>query len=387
MGSINISFLNKAICYAIVVFIALSSSVRADSWQEKLYLNGFFTLDLTTVDSDIPIVSATGELRGYEKGDVNGENTLIGGQIEYAFTEQFSVFVQGTASFNDKGSLTSDIDWAYVSYDLGADWVGRAGKFQTPFLQGIELRNIGFSRNWARPLAPSNGASGFNYYYGAELLKHASIGKHNFDFQFALGQAEHSLEDVENKNMKLAAVKYQWNDFWVRTAIIQADYSVFTPNNLLITDSGEVLMGSVEAELTYNQLILNMGHSDSSSDITPDDKMSYISIAYNFGNFTPYVFIAKRNQFFVAFDAPVPDFSGDGPPPERPTQQGSGRPITPDGHSDFNSTALGVRWDFAQRLALKLQVEKLELRDAARNPSTVVTLDGNTLSVVLEGAF
>lgn len=387
MGSINISFLNRAICYAIIVLVGFSNSVRADSWQDNLYLNGFFTLDLTTSDRDIPIVSATGETRGYEKDKINADNSLIGGQIEYAFTDKFSVLVQGTAAINEAGSLTSDIDWAYISYDFGTDWVARAGKFQTPFLQGIELSNIGYSRTWARPLVPSSGASGFNYYYGAELLKHVSIDNHNFDFQFSLGQAQHGLDFVDNKNLKLASVRYQRNDFWLRTAIMQADYSVYTPSNLLITDSGEVLMGSVEAELTFNQFILNLGYSNSQSDITPDDKMSYASLSYTLDNFIPYVFIAKRNQFFEAFDAPVPNDGNNGPPEGPPPPENNTRPTPPDGNSDFNSLAAGVRWNFASNLALKLQLEKVDLKDAARVPNTVVTQDSNTLSVVLEGAF
>lgn len=394
MGSINISFLNRAICYAIIVFVGFCSSVRAESWQDSLYLNGFFTLDLTTSDSDIPIVNANGESRGFERGKINANNSLIGGQIEYAFTNKLSVLVQGTAAIDGAGSLTSEVDWAYISYDFGTDWVARAGKFQTPFLQGIELSNIGYSRIWARPIAPSGGANGFNYFYGAELLKHVSIDDHNFDFQFSLGQAEHSLDFIDNKNMKLASVKYQRNDFWLRTAIMQADYSIYTPRNALISDSAQVLMSSVEAELTFNQFILNLGYSNSSSDITPDDKMSYASLAYSLDNFIPYILIAKRNQFFEAFDVPIPNDGNGGPPagppdgpPGLPPPENSGRPTPPDGNSNFNSYAAGVRWNFASSLALKLQVEKIDLEDAARVPDTVVRQDSNTLSVVLEGAF
>lgn len=383
MGSINISFFNKAICYAIIVFVGFCGTVRADSWQDDLYINGFFTLDLTTSDNDIPLVGADGEPRLYEKDKVNAENTLVGGQIEYAFTEQLSLFVQGSASFDGVGSLNTEIDWAYVSYDFGADWVARAGKFQTPFLQGIELRNIGFSRNWARALTPSSGASGFNHFLGAELLKHVSVGEHNFDFQLSLGEAEHGLDQVQNKDMKLASVKYQRDQFWLRTAIMQADYSVFTPSKLLITDSGSVVMASVEAELTVNQFILNMGYSDSSSDVTPDDKMSYISLAYNIGEFVPYVFVVKRNQFFVPFNVPTADSNSDSPPPLPPPPSGL---RGPNGDVDLNSVAAGVRWNFATSLALKLQVEKVDLTDDARNPATVKQ-DSNILSVVLEGAF
>ncbi len=381
MPSVKACFTARCFYYLIIIANCLSFSSYSESWSDDLYLNGYFTLDMTFADTEFNAVSSSNELREYSKDKISIKNSLIGGQLEYQFNDNLSAFAQGIAFYDKDGSAKTALNWAYLSYDVGHDFKARIGTFQTPFLQGTELRSVGYSRLWARPLTPGSGASGINKYRGIDLLKQVSFGDYHLDFQFAAGQAEHDLNEVDVDGIELLSTRFIYQQFWVRAALLHAEYAVKTPRGQLITDSGNVLMASVEAEAMLGQFIINAGLSSSNSDITPDDTMYYFSLAYAFDEITPYVFTAKRNQHFVAFEIPDQDDIPLGPPPlHRP-------PPPPDGDDNNYSLAIGARWNFSERLALKVQFENVRVHEESGPEEAAETDEGNAFTLVIEGVF
>jgi hypothetical protein len=374
----------RSVSHSVLLFFCLFSlSTQAESWNEDLTLNGFFTLDATYTNEALPVVGSGGDLRHYKGQNVGFKNSLVGAQLNYQIDTNLSLYVQGLVTFNNDDKFETKLDWAYLSYDLGDDAYLRAGQFQIPFLQGTELRNIGVSRLWARPLIPGSGASGFNTYKGLEYLKHFSMQSSYWDIQLGVGKAEHGLDEVDNKNMQVVSVRYSFDSFWLRAAAMRADYDLYTPRRALITDTGNVVMGSVETEWTVNQFVFNGGYSTSRADITPNDTMHYLSLGYQFGNFTPYIFTSLRNQYFETFVPPRPggDGQGNNPPP------GNMPPPPPDGDADSRSYAIGMRWNMSEHLVVKSQLENIQNHDAARSPMGVITSNSNAWTLTFEGAF
>lgn len=376
---------SKYYLFICCLFLFQTSVVKADDWQEDLSVDVFFSLDASIADSGLSLVGGTGPV-DLEADEVNLKNSLVGGQIRYQLTENLSGYVQGSVINTDK--VKGTVDWAYLSYDFGNDVFARVGRFQIPFLQGTELRKIGFSRIWARPLIPGTGAGGFNQYEGVEVVKKIIQGDGLWEFQGALGKAEHTREEVQNKNIKLLSTRYQNGQFWIRAAVMNGDYSIFTLSEILISDTASINMGSLESELTLDSWIVNVGYSRSNSDITPDDTMHYGSLAYQIGDVTPFIFFSKREQSFESFEIPRPN-PGNGllPPPNAPPPVTNGPPPTPDGLSTTYTSAIGARWDVAENLALKFQAEKSRVQDQARQGDGNLSNAGNTFSVVLEGVF
>ena len=365
-------------CSLLMVFSVCFASV-ADDWSDKLSINGYYTLDLTTADSDVQAVSSVGELRNYDKHDLSLRNSLVGAQLEYALSDNFSLFAQGVAYYDRNNDITTDLNWAYLSYDLGNDLIARAGVFQTPFLQGTELRTVGYSRLWARPLTPGTGASGINQYYGLDLVKQVSANNYNWQFQLALGKGDHDLSEVKVDDIQLVSARIEREQSWLRAAIMRASYAVSTPRGQLIIDSGEALLASIEAEINIASLIINAGYSTSNSDVTPNDTMHYLSVAYRVDDITPFVILTKRNQYFEAFTLPAPPVGS--PPPIRPP------PPPPDGNADMYSVGAGLRWDLTERVAVKLQLENIRAKDDSGRRNAVGNADGSVFSFVIEGAF
>ncbi len=358
----------------------------AENWSDNLFFNGYYTLDISTADSDLAVVSAVGEMRQYEENKLSIKNSVLGGQLEYQFTDNLSAFGQGVA-FYQSDDFDTDINWAYLSYDFGHDLKARAGTFQTPFLQGTELRTVGYSRLWARPLTPGTGASGINEYQGVELLKHISVGEYHWDFQFAIGQGEHNLKEVDVDGIELISTRLSYQGSWVRAALMHAEYGVKTPRGQTILESGDVLMASVETELVFGQWQVNAGFSRSDSEVTPDDTIHYFSLAYRFNEITPFFMVTKNNQYFEAFEVPrseppVPPGASE-PPPGRP----SNAPVPPDGNADAYSWALGARWDYSDYAAVKLQFQHNRTSDDTGRLDAVEHSESNIMTVTIEGAF
>lgn len=358
---------------------------RSENWSDKLNFNGFFTLDLTVTNNDLSLISNSEQHVRYQANNPSFKNSLIGGQLSYQLTDNFEAVVQGklyddTDSDNTNYSDSiAQLDWAYLSYDFGSDVKVRAGRFQIPFMQGVELRNVSFSRLWVRPLIPSSGAGGFKEYTGGEALKHISFGESNWDFQVAIGKADHALDEIENKNIKLLSVRFQQNSFWLRTAILATKYSISTKDGRIINDSADGLMLSLESEYSIGSYLFNAGYSTSRTEITPDDSNYYLSIAYQFNDITPYIYHSRFNQFFEPYRQ-----QGAVQPP-LDNSQGAAPPVQRDGNIDTYNWAIGAKYLLNERYAIKVQAEHIKEENNAFLP--FINSEGNAFSVVFEGVF
>lgn len=366
--------------------LLFSLSVNAFDITESMSVHGFMTLDATVTDADKVIFpSQSGPAITLEKGEVNYDNSIIGLQLDFAPTDSLSFFLQAIAHRNTEFVSSPKIEWAYVKYDLGHDLYIRAGEFKIPFLQGTELRNIGYTRLWARPVIPNSGASGFNDYTGIELIKSTTIGGHNVRFQASYGEADHQIDSIDNKEIKLLSARVERNDSWVNIAVVQADYDVYTINlSQQLRNDAELLLGSIEAEFLFNQVIFNAGLIGGEADVLPDQELTYLSLGYQAGNFTPYVLLSNKARTFDKSESGVtPPGPGPGPGPGPPAP-GTG-PTQLDGKITIKSIALGVRYDFAGNYAIKAQWEYQDTRDATK--AIFEEYDANIFSIVLEGVF
>ena len=391
MFSNSIPFTLKCLCCSLLSLIVFHSTVYASEWDDKLHFNGFFTLDVTVTSEDLALVSNSNQVIAYKENSPSLKNSLIGGQLSYSLTDNLVVVAQG--KLYDKTNIQNlssndsiaQLDWAYISYDFGADFKVRAGRFQIPFMQGTELRSVGFSRLWARPLIPSSGAGGYKEFTGVELLKHVSTGAGNWNFQFAAGKTEHNLDTIDSKHIEVLSVRYQQGGFWLRSAVLSTEYQIFTADQQVITDDAHAVMFSIESEYALGNYLLNAGYSKSNADIAPDNTNSYFSFAYQFDDITPFIYHSRFKQSFESFDVPQNNRM---PPPIDSSTVVRPPPQPPQlriGDIDVNSWAVGARYNINDRYALKLQVENINVKNSVN--FTLENGEGNALSIVLEGIF
>ena len=377
------------------VFIA-----AADPLSEQIDLNGFYSLDATYSNND---QSITGKRPGttIAGGDeVSLNNSILGAKLSYQTTETLALTLQGQAFIDRNDDVSADINWAYVSYDLSNDNYFRVGLFQTPFLQGTELRSVGYSRLWARPIVLDNGAGGFNEFSGIEYQQSFNQDYGSWQFQVGAGVAEHDLDEVDGKAMVIITARFQSESYWVHSAVAHIEYDMapmgFTERQM----SGDVSMFSLESQVQFKKSQLNFGLSLGDSHGTPSDAMAYFSLAYPLGEFTPYFYYAWHNQEFndrLGLNDEAPPRQGPGPFPPPPPHPPMGdvvpqeppkhRPPVPDGAFDRDNYALGLRWDIKEGMAVKAHYEIIEQDNRTGVAAPTSAKRSNTLSLSLEGIF
>ncbi len=372
------------------------SALAAGLWDDKLHFNGFYTLDASVTSSDLALLSNAGLGREFAKNEASLDNSLVGGQLEYLLSENFSAYLQGKLFLNADGDLDNKVDWAYLSADLGNDVSARIGQFLIPIMHGVEMRNVGYSRLWARPLVPLSGAGGYSDFQGFDIISRFQTNSGFWMFQVSGGQAEHDLPIIDNDGLALLALQYSHDEFWVRTAVLKTTYSISTPTGAVITDAGRAVMGSIEIEYTPGDFIINAGFSTADADITPNDNLYYLSLGVNIAETTPYILATHRNQHFDSFDPPRPQRPppGQQPPPEqqppqdRPGDSPGAVAPPPDGDIDIYELAVGIRWDLDEQYAIKFQVDYIDLtNDAGQAVLAEDSKSGFAATLIFEGVF
>ncbi|MEW8000052.1 MAG: hypothetical protein AB2726_11225 [Candidatus Thiodiazotropha endolucinida] len=374
------SYIKIALCFLLSVLVSTNLSANDKRWQELLTINGFYTLDLTYADDTIPVISNGNIPRVLDAEESTLKNSVFGLQVELEISSGLSAFLQGSVFYDQQNESDESLDWAYLKYDPGNNYDIRIGKFLVPFLQGTELKSVGYSRLWARPLVPGSGAGGFIENRGIELIKRIPLEDSFLSLQLSLGKPEHQRWTVDGQQLGLVAVKYERSDFWLRAALVHAEYEVFTPLGQTIDDDARANMFSIETEVRIHDVVVNAGLSDSDTDISPDDKLSYLSVAYPIGRFTPYILAARTSRQFEAFTPPPPPFSAPPPP-------GGGPPSQRVGDNDRETLAIGFRYDLGGTHAIKAQIERIDIVDESDPLRGRVDSEANVFTILLEGIF
>lgn len=380
-------FRNRA-KYAVALILALSSNAHAIEITDDFSIRGFYTLGAVYSDSDSATIAnnfvhAKDEVETIDQGETSTKLSLLGLQADYALSTSLDLTLQVVSSPQTDPAYQPQLSWAYFKYDLGSDTYLRGGRIMLSMLQGIELRHVGFSRLWARPLVPVSGAGGFDIYNGAELLKGVGIGDYNLRFQAAYGQADHHRDFIENRHVGLLSARVERQDSWVSLAALQARYDVDTPPGDHIMDNAELLMGALETELHLGNSITHAGYAYGKAEINPDEELAYLSLGYQLERFTPYLLWTQRR---IIFDAS--ELEGNLPPPPPPTDPPPlPPPPIPDGEQKTLSMALGMRYDLGATYAIKAQVEQWQREDSRFRDRGVLEDDGVLFTLLFEGVF
>lgn len=387
--------------HLILVFLAGGAAQIAQADEAgALSLNGFYTLDASLsrgTSFHYPSKSEDPSSIPLDDGKLSTGFSLVGVQADFGLGEHLRFTLQAVSSrLTQRRDYVPSIEWAYLTWELDDDLLLRGGKFKTPLLQGTELKYVGYSRLWVRPLIPSSGAGGFDDYTGLELIKNGRLGDYDVRAQAAYGVANHVMDNIENRDIGLLSARIGHDQSWVNVSLLQARYDIFSrdePRRLLAGNT-RLTMGSLETEQWFGQTVLNAGIAKGFAPVSPDETMRYVSLGHRFDLLTPYLLYQDRTMKFSAGNS-TPQSSPQSPPPRPPgaRQAPLAPPPPPPPAAQLAGThltralSLGFRHDLGEAHALKAQVERQLDRDDS-NPATGQTRRAATIfSIVLEGRF
>lgn len=283
--------------------------------------------------ADYPIVSA------YEEEWSFKPESLFGIQVSADLGNGLSAITQVVGrGANDYDPV---FEWAYVSYDINENWTIQAGKKRLPLFYYSDFYDVGYAYVWMRAPADNYTWQIFNY-NGINAQYTTDVGNWSVRTNIYSGNED----DTENKLLGdfffRAKTREIWKDIiggvinlsndWLEVRLTHMQYT----NERYINDERTLWNGEDQRDGKFYGLAVNADFgnwfilSEASRlelDGTFDTKM--LTLGYRYKTLTP----------FIAYS----EFESEGT-----------------GGEEHNTTAVGLRWDFHDSAAFKVQFDKVK---------------------------
>lgn len=317
-------------------------------------------------------------------------DSRLGAQVTASVTPKLTAVVQVVSEQNHEDNYAPKLEWANVRYAFTPDFSVRVGRVALPAFLVSDFRKISYANPWIRPpptlygLVPVFTVDGVDASYRLHVgdwtgTLGASFGRSETDFPGDLGSAE--AENALNINATA-----QRGGLTARLAVSRGELDIdafdpffdafraFGPEGQALADRFEIddtpyefATAGVEYDPGRWFGMAEIGWADFNSAL--GEKLAgYLSTGYRLGTVTPYVTYARSE---LLSDASVPGLTVEGLPPG-PAQAAAGLNA---GLNEFlrampvqQNLSFGSRWDFTPGMALKAQVDFIDLLDRSPGP-------------------
>ncbi|MBF0412572.1 MAG: hypothetical protein HQK70_07670 [Desulfamplus sp.] len=362
-----------------------------------LKISGYGTLSATTHDrSDIhPVrdVSQAPENR-FKTNFSAVMDSRLGLQAHYRFSSNLDAVVQGVLRDQSYITFNNSLELAYIAYRPSSWLELRAGRFGYDAFLMSDTRNLGYAYSWVRPpnefygwvpVFHTDGADATLRIDGDDSQWRLRVQAGEQAFKFALADSEY---DAETESLQTLSLSRQSGPL-----TLKAGYSAFSLKNEMnifiplheglnqIADATASFFPEISSEARYLRdntafkgtdiTYLTLGasyddgqwiaqaelaHSTSNTEILSHGTMGYAALGYRIGDFTPY-FIFSATRAGNDIRKSIADWSII----EAAELQETVINIINTTRMDQETLSFGVRWDFHNQAALKLQLDSIHI--------------------------
>lgn len=350
--------------FILVILSALTAPAYA---IENIEMNSFLSVTAATMSEDGRYLDKITEHVSLENDSHYGIN------IRTSVSDRVSGAAQLLATATDS-NFDVEAEWAYVSYKFSENSSLRAGKLNLSTFLLSDYSRVGYLYPWIRPPVEVYENNPLKNYLGLEWLYVSYLDRTTkFTSQFFIGSAQ-----VEEGNVTFRATDGYGINFQLDTPhltlragaispTIQLEAATTNPTtglpetvDALDLDERGVLY-TIGASVDYNNFVLYTEAVATDTEgqtqaIFPNQDGAYLTLGYQIGKFLPHITFATSEG---------DDYTGtlpSGIPAAR-------TPLTQD------STALGLRYDIDDSIALKFEYQMVEL--TAGEGDGLGTIDAN----------
>lgn len=285
--------------------------------------------------ADYPIVS------GYTEDWSFKPESLFGLQFQAELGEGLSATMQMVSRGAD--DFKTQVEWAYLSYQLNDKWTLQAGKKRLPLFYYSDFYDVGYAYTWIRPPADTYTWQVFNY-NGLNALYNDQWGDWSVSGNIYAGREESPDNKLLSDFFYHASVNEIWKDIIGGVISFEKDWFEIRLTHMQYTNerymSGErVTWGDkdtrdgkfygIATNLDFDSWFVLSELNRLSLDGSNFDS-NMITLGYRLDTLTPYV----GHSSFETQDEPEGE--------------------------KHSTTFAGVRWDFHSNAALKVQYDKVE---------------------------
>lgn len=350
--------MNSRVNRALILTAALAST---PAFAAETTINGFasFVGGTTVKSTDLPngeqseYVADRGYVRNAD-GEINRDaiyrdsvsyrpDTNYGVQFKSDLTKGLTV----TAQLTGRGSqdFKTELDWAYVTYELSPKAAIQAGRQRLPLYYYSDFIDVGYAYHWLRPPVDVYGNT-LTTYEGVSLMYNGNLGdwttqsrlytgtSNNENTRFGNFSTEGFYGAVVDTNNSWLRLRFSFivGDFYVEDTPVdkdQARASAFGSFAAHLTLGN----GFIVSEITNGEILDGKYLHDGTAAF--DALGSFmVSAGYQFDTVTPHITYSDSNV----------DFYGEGP-----------YSMFKDWYIKSETITAGLRWDFHPSAALKIE--------------------------------
>jgi hypothetical protein len=381
--------------------LALSFAVPCAFAQDasNVRISGFGTGALTWTNTDQAEFARPNQQTGAKKNPTTGVDSNLGLQIDYKVNNWLSLTGQGLVRKDAQDDFGAEASWAFAKAKVSDDVSFRIGRMGMPAFMISDYRNVGYANTMLRPPAEMYSQMLFNTIDGADVTWQHSYGDTTYTAQFAVGKNKTDLISelsVDARRITALNLVAEHGPLTVRFGRVDGHVTLNNSTSLagLVNTLNTVAAGyrlpsaaqlatdvdvrdkkasftSVGASLDWNNIVVQSEYAKRKTDSYINDTTSwYVMGGYRFGKILPYYSHAK-----LSIDGSV----NNGMPAACPA--GSPAACTPTvaalsgvvaglryvglGQGEQQTDSIGVRWDFRNSVALKVQFDHVRPNKAS----------------------
>jgi hypothetical protein len=374
-------------CY----FFAGSAQAQA---TPGLKVSGFGTLAVTHSDEDKADFTSNIFQRvgaGHTDQWSFATDTKLGVQLDATLNDKWSGVVQLISQQTYRNNYAPGVEWANIKYKATDALTLRAGRIALPNFLLSETQYVGYATPWVRPPIEVYRVLCITSNDGVDLSYRSTFGSANNLLQAYYGKRKTGMPDseVESNPTWGFADTLEVGSFTFRAGFSQYKLDVMAPGfdplfaayrqYAALTTGAPTSAQALAVLDRYNlidrklkALALGMSYDSGTwfsttelvslkgAGIVHDANAWYTSGGYRFGAFTPYASYAsikpsvKRQAPIGALGVPALDGFAD-------MLNAGMDAVVASSASEQNTLSLGVRWDFAPKMAFKAQFDHIRM--------------------------
>lgn len=367
--------LKSSFCILLIPFL-----VQADEFPD-LQMHGFGTVggSFNTNDQAIfrsDLYSDTGSKENFSLAT----DSKLGLQGDLQITPSLSAVVQGVFNQREKEKIDGRIEWANMKYELNENFNVRAGRMRSPMYMYSDILNVSYAYTWVRLPMEVYSPIPFTSYDGVEFEAKYVYKDWEYAFQGMYGKSKQKLYLLGTEAAEFKMDNFKRGVFTLSKDAVKFRLSYATTdvqmNSASIGELASDLQTAGYWGLADDYLIqknafdffgagLSYDNGDyfaiteysmyESNGILDQIQAGYVSSGYRFGEFTPYMTVGLSRQKNNNIQTVIPNSGGTAALHGRVSDMVSGLNLVQ------KSESVGMRWDFHESAALKVQYDHIEI--------------------------
>lgn len=391
---------DKKHLFGLVIALLLACAPASLYADAEHRLSGFATLGIALSDNPELVFrrDVTKDDGAYKHSGSWKSDSLVGLQWQADWSPAWGTMVQLVAKDRFDNSPANSIEWAFVRYRPVDGLDLRLGRLGADVFMLSEYRQVGYAIPWVRPPHDLYGITTLYHFDGVDINKRLELGNVRLNIKAFYGNSNEEyptgFNDGQGINIDFdaygASTSLEW-DYW-KLRFTYAQVQMNSDHTKPLRDGLEALalwwpnaeiysslLETRKKNFSYSQMGVNYDNNDwwiqgeyvllgSDLALVPEGQHAYLSLGKRFGDWSVFglagysepesapVTILRPN---IAFPDPIDiqiDYLA------RATERSlNGVRIKQ------HSYGIGLRWDFAAKMALKIQLEQFDVDKTGTN--------------------